>query len=325
MSLEQNPINSEFNSVKDRISTSSVAQIADFFDEIVQREHLIDPKLGAYDLLKIAASNLPLKIHDNLRQKALEAIVSEDEKVKLIGKKAFQFLSLNTALTVVDSSFDKERDTDEDRDEMLNSAMISVIKNAPDINQKFGISGQTYFLAQQGVFSYLCEKYDISLNLNSKLVRKGTSLVREIAELKSEGNLLNKDIRTFVQEWSKETEVSADDLKNYLTRDQRIAYMRINKDEVYENIELEDLRNKLGNVLDTLLLGPQDERHQRKSRRQIKVLKLKYGFEDGIERTNEEVGREFMITGEAVRQIISKQALPRLRHHSRTKLLKGYH
>lgn len=57
--------------------------------------------------------------------------------------------------------------------------------------------------------------------------------------------------------------------------------------------------------------------------REAKVLKLRFGLEDGKARTLEEVGKEFMVTRERIRQIEAK-ALRKLRHPSRSKKLRDY-
>ncbi len=57
--------------------------------------------------------------------------------------------------------------------------------------------------------------------------------------------------------------------------------------------------------------------------REEKVLRLRFGLEDGRQRTLEEVGREFNVTRERIRQIEAK-ALRKLRHPSRSKKLKDY-
>ena len=71
------------------------------------------------------------------------------------------------------------------------------------------------------------------------------------------------------------------------------------------------LKEQLSNVLDTL------------SPRESMVLKLRFGLEDGRARTLEEVGKEFDVTRERIRQIEAK-ALRKLRHPSRSKKLKDY-
>ena len=57
--------------------------------------------------------------------------------------------------------------------------------------------------------------------------------------------------------------------------------------------------------------------------REEQVLKLRFGLMDGRPRTLEEVGKEFHITRERIRQIEAK-ALRKLRHPSRSKRLKDY-
>ena len=71
------------------------------------------------------------------------------------------------------------------------------------------------------------------------------------------------------------------------------------------------LKEQLVEVLDTL------------TDREQKVLKLRFGLEDGRARTLEEVGKEFEVTRERIRQIEAK-ALRKLRHPSRSKKLKDY-
>lgn len=71
------------------------------------------------------------------------------------------------------------------------------------------------------------------------------------------------------------------------------------------------LKEQLVDVLDTL------------TDREQKVLRLRFGLDDGRARTLEEVGREFNVTRERIRQIEAK-ALRKLRHPSRSRKLKDY-
>ena len=71
------------------------------------------------------------------------------------------------------------------------------------------------------------------------------------------------------------------------------------------------LREQLEEVMSTL------------TPREAKVLKLRFGLEDGKARTLEEVGKEFDVTRERIRQIEAK-ALRKLRHPSRSKKLRDY-
>jgi RNA polymerase primary sigma factor len=71
------------------------------------------------------------------------------------------------------------------------------------------------------------------------------------------------------------------------------------------------LKEQLEEVLGTL------------TEREQKVLMLRFGLEDGRARTLEEVGKEFNVTRERIRQIEAK-ALRKLRHPSRSRKLKDY-
>ena len=60
-----------------------------------------------------------------------------------------------------------------------------------------------------------------------------------------------------------------------------------------------------------------------KSEREAKVLRLRFGLDDGRQRTLEEVGQQFQVTRERIRQIEAK-ALRKLRHPNRSKRLREY-
>ena len=72
-----------------------------------------------------------------------------------------------------------------------------------------------------------------------------------------------------------------------------------------------------------LLQEQLDEVMQTLTEREKKVLALRFGLEDGRSRTLEEVGKEFHVTRERIRQIEAK-ALRKLRHPSRSRKLKDY-
>ena len=71
------------------------------------------------------------------------------------------------------------------------------------------------------------------------------------------------------------------------------------------------LKSKLGDVLTTL------------TERERKVLELRFGLADGYERTLEEVGKQYKVTRERIRQIEAK-ALRKLRHPTRIRQLQGF-
>ncbi len=80
---------------------------------------------------------------------------------------------------------------------------------------------------------------------------------------------------------------------------------------VEEMVEQADLRRIIDSVLATL------------TEREERIIRLRYGLDDGRKRTLEEVGQEFHVTRERIRQIEAK-ALRKLRHPSRARKIKGF-
>lgn len=80
---------------------------------------------------------------------------------------------------------------------------------------------------------------------------------------------------------------------------------------LYDRVSKELLRDALSEVLETL------------SPREKKVLEMRFGLKDGKIKTLEEVGKEFKVTRERIRQIEAK-AVRKLRHPTRARKLKGF-
>ncbi len=84
-----------------------------------------------------------------------------------------------------------------------------------------------------------------------------------------------------------------------------------NQPTLYDKVSRELLKDALAKVLDTL------------SPREKKVLVMRFGLEDGKPKTLEEVGREFRVTRERIRQIEAK-AIRKLKHPTRARKLKDF-
>ncbi|NCO88734.1 RNA polymerase sigma factor RpoD [Candidatus Roizmanbacteria bacterium CG2_30_33_16] len=84
-----------------------------------------------------------------------------------------------------------------------------------------------------------------------------------------------------------------------------------NQPMLYDTVSRELLKDALGKVLETL------------SPREKRVLIMRFGLEDGKPRTLEEVGREFKVTRERIRQIEAK-AIRKLKHPTRARKLKDF-
>ena len=101
-------------------------------------------------------------------------------------------------------------------------------------------------------------------------------------------------------------------LRNFIKKDalnlQKIIYSKLSIEEI---VSEKFLREELERVLNTL------------TDREQTILRLRYGMDDGRERTLEEVGKYFNVTRERIRQIEAK-ALRKLRHPSRSRKLKDF-
>ncbi len=163
----------------------------------------------------------------------------------------------------------------------------------------------------------------------SRTIRIPVHMVENINKLyKIQRRLMQKYNRTpTVKELSKELEMSEEEVKNLFRISQRTTSLSTaindeedatledfikdpNQSSIYDNVTNKFIKEYLFEVLDTL------------TPRERKVLVLRYGLEDGKPRTLEEVGRQFNVTRERIRQIEAK-AVRKLKHPSRAKKLKG--
>lgn len=162
----------------------------------------------------------------------------------------------------------------------------------------------------------------------SRTIRIPVHMVESINKLyKAQRKLTQSLNRTpTVEELSKELIIPKDDVKNLFKISQRTTSLSTaindeedatledfikdpNQSSIYENVSNKFIKEYLFEVLDTL------------TPRERKVLVLRYGLEDGKPRTLEEVGRQFSVTRERIRQIEAK-AVRKLKHPSRAKKLK---
>jgi RNA polymerase primary sigma factor len=131
-----------------------------------------------------------------------------------------------------------------------------------------------------------------------------------------------------VKEIAKEMELTTDEVENLIkisqqpkslsapvgddkeaTLEQFVADQ--SQPSLYDKVSRELLKDALGKVLETL------------SPRERKVLTMRFGLEDGKPKTLEEVGKEFKVTRERIRQIEAK-AIRKLKHPTRARKLKDF-
>ena len=131
-----------------------------------------------------------------------------------------------------------------------------------------------------------------------------------------------------VKETAKEMEMSVDEVENLMKisqqpkslstpvgDDKEATLEQFVSDQaqptLYDKVSRELLKEALGKVLETL------------SPREKKVLIMRFGLDDGKPKTLEEVGKEFKVTRERIRQIEAK-AIRKLKHPTRARKLKDF-
>jgi RNA polymerase primary sigma factor len=163
----------------------------------------------------------------------------------------------------------------------------------------------------------------------SRTIRIPVHMVENINKLyKVQRRLMQKYNRTpNIKELSRSLAMTQEEVKNLFRISQRTTSLSTaindeedatledfikdpNQSSIYDNVTNKFIKEYLFEVLDTL------------TPRERKVLVLRFGLEDGKPRTLEEVGRQFNVTRERIRQIEAK-AIRKLKHPSRARKLKG--
>jgi len=147
--------------------------------------------------------------------------------------------------------------------------------------------------------------YRVSRNLTQELGREPTET--ELAEaMNMSVERVREVLKTSAEPISLDTPIGEEDdshLGDFIKDEQMLG-----PEEATARIMLQE---KIQELLETL------------TDRERRVLQLRFGLIDGRARTLEEVGKEFNVTRERIRQIEAK-ALRKLRHPSRARLLKGF-
>ncbi|MCK9496616.1 MAG: RNA polymerase sigma factor RpoD, partial [Dehalococcoidia bacterium] len=150
-------------------------------------------------------------------------------------------------------------------------------------------------------------------------------------------NKLVRIQRRLVQEYGREPTPEEIGAELELPPDRVREILKVSQEPVSLETPIgEEEDSHLGDFIeDPTALAPQDAASHQLLKEQVmdvlssltprerKVLELRFGLEDGRSRTLEEVGREFNVTRERIRQIEAK-ALRKLRHPTRSKKLKDY-
>lgn len=159
---------------------------------------------------------------------------------------------------------------------------------------------------------HMIEKINKASQLEKILLQQGLNLRRRIELIAQEMGLSPEEITHLFALRAAYLNVMSLDMTVGEESDTPLAdFIPDEKISLESDVELVLLKEQIEKILETL------------TQRERNVLKLRYGLEDGHNRTLEEVGKIFNVTRERIRQIEAK-ALRKLRHPSRSRKLKDF-
>lgn len=256
------PIEIQKNQILQNIHTGSIEGLAKIFDDIVNG--LSWEKISTYLLLKKFKKLMPPHIPHDVNQKAAEALLSTDPQVRSNGQKAFLLFNAKTILSVVDSYIVEGADTEDDREDMTQSAILAIMEkfSKEGSNPNTSISIQIHRLTKAGVVEFLAQRDDRSLEglkfdfFNKPEKRRiiARRLKEELEENKA--GLGEREIEELARELSAETGMSVGNIKQHLDAlmASRLGHgdLARREDDTGERLEAKSLKQNVEKVLFTL-------------------------------------------------------------------------
>ena len=247
------------------------------------------------------------------------------ERIKIEGEKARQKIiesHLWLVVDIVNKQFDK--DLGLPSDDLIQEGNLGLIEAVERFKPTFGARYMSY------APWWIYQKIHRAIGDQARTIRIPIHLVERINELQKTSRRLTQEYgrEPTSAEIAKEMEISSDKVREMVKASQLPISLESpiseEKDSPLDN-SIED-RNDLSPedaVSNQLLKEQIEDVLFTLTPREKRVLQLRFGLDDGRSRTLEEVGKEFNVTRERIRQIEAK-ALRKLRHPSRSRKLKDF-
>lgn len=273
------------------------------------------PDITPFHLNRMIAETLPGQTPIEVQTLAQKAWERNDPKAREV----ILYLNMKSIMSAVEPYLS---DNEEENSEITQAALVAVLeelKEPPKI--KIRISQHIFHIANRGAADYVA----VRENMPTQSLALGNILLQELKDdyFDAKRSLSTRKIGRIADRLAGYIGLPRETLFDYLLFRHQLGNNSVQdeslmpgpsntEDEVMQRLLREDLlREDMDAVLATIAV------------REQRVLKLRFGLEDGRERTLEEVGNELKITREGVRQI-EAHALRQLRHPTRTKLLWPY-
>lgn len=296
---------------RNKLKQASSFDMAKEFDRVGAQLRQENPEASIYEWAKLVSGALPQRVPMKAYEIALQAAASADPHERKIGGKLFSYLNFKTCLTVVDF-YTIGTDIDaEERDELLQTAIVSTSESLTKMNPKYKFSQQVYYKVMEALARYIASKEGISLALTRS--PKFPQLRTSITDILADGTARydEQDLKILAADLSQGTKLAKEDIFDWLkARSQRVRLTEknhplIGEDEVViDEVAGRELAARIRTVLSGLPY------------RQRLVIEGRFGFVDGREYTLGEMAEQLGFgSAEAVRQFEAK-ALMRFRYSS---------
>lgn len=281
---------SEYDSIKKndyyKLSNEELIRMYKLNNDMQAREYLI---LKNKNLVKKAAyirKTYSLLEYDDLIQEGIIGLIYGIEKYNIKYETQFTTYVYYWIVQVIDRAiYDK------------GSTVRLPVHLVEKMNRLSKLENQQAVLDGKVPPEEICKMLDISMN-EYNLLKFYMQSFKTVASL-------NKIV-------GEDTGDSDSELMDFIPSTSQLSDIPSYENETENTVIENELRKNIDELLSTLT--PREE----------KILRLRFGLDDGKDRTLEEVGREFNVTRERIRQIEAR-ALRKLRHPSRSKKLKGYY
>lgn len=271
----------------------------------------IDPFVSSLELYHIIDEYLPFSIHIEKRRTALQAISSTDQDTSHAGRRVIMYLDRKAILNAF--RFFVTEDT-ERNNELFQEILTSLYERVGTFNTATNSYRDIYYFVRTnaGTVVSIWEQIPREWTRHENYQR-----VREILdEAVQKRRFMDDD--TFFKELGADlislglSEESIAEYFLFLKNFSNVSPSQISSDgnpdeKVIEGAMIDDVRKVLGALTE----------------REREVLSLRFGLEDGVERTLEEIGQEVGVTRERIRQI-EAGVVRDLRKSQRARKLRGY-
>ncbi len=289
--------------LRERFKNSTIEEMAHVISTIavgIQKEHQGASTLELYQKI---AEKLPARVSLEAQHVAIQAVASLDSRLAATGKEVFLFLNMKTVLTAIEPYMVDDSHENED---VVQAAIANFLEKFGKRDHRGSIALNIHGLAKSGAAEMIAKRESMPKTWVLKGVHK---YIKEVVM----GGIGTRN-ESYFDDVARSAEIGRKPLQHY------IEYIRSQVETDTINKAQEAAMRRMQN---RILAEDLDAALSTLSERQQKIIKIRFGLEDGIARTYEQTGKEFTLTSERIRQI-ETLSLSQLRHPSRSRPLE-YH